>query len=344
MTCVSGARLRAHLDTPDHAIDGHLAQCAACAQRLAGVRGAARFAARSIADLDAGAGGAVDVDAALARVAPATGAGPASRRLRIPTAIAAGVMVLALVAALVVTPTGRQAAASFLSSFRSERIQVVTFDPRDPQAAFGALSDIVEVDAAELDAGQQREVDDLAAAGAISGFDASPVSWLPDGAMLEGVQASAPSTVRLTFGRERAPELPAALDGARLVVSVPGTVASMYDVDGAMLVVAESAQLRVDAEGADLGQIREYLLSRPEVPTDLARQLLAIDDWTTTLPIPVPVDEVVWQDTTVAGRPGLMLQDTMGSGLLWHDGERIRAIGAEGLDVDALRRVADGVG
>lgn len=343
MTCVSGALLRAHLDTPDHAIVAHVTQCAACARRLADVRGAARFAARSIADLDPGAGDAVDVDAALARVAPTTGVAGPRRRVRVPTAIAAGILALAVVAALVVTPTGRRAAASFLSTFRSERIQVVSFDPRVPEAAFGALSDIVEVDAAGLENGQHRQVDDLAAAGEISGFEAASVSWLPDGATFEGVQASSPSTVRLTFRQDRAPQLPAALDGARLVVSVPGTVASMYDVDGAMLVVAEAGQLHVDAEGGDLGQIREYLLSRPEVPTDLARQLLAIDDWTTTLPIPVPVDEVVWQDTTVAGQPGLMLQDTMGSGLLWHDGERIHAIGAEGLDVDALRRIADGI-
>jgi hypothetical protein len=39
-----------------------------------------------------------------------------------------------------------------------------------------------------------------------------------------------------------------------------------------------------------------------------------------------------------------MLADTMGAGLLWQDGERLHAIGAEGLDVDALRRIADGLG
>ena len=148
----------------------------------------------------------------------------------------------------------------------------------------------------------------------------------------------------MTFRADQAPELPAELDGARLDVSVPGSVVRTYDVDGQLLVVGEAGQIAVDAEGADLDAIRRYLLSRPDVPRDLADQLLAIDDWTTTVPIPVPVDDVAWQDTTVAGEPGLALRDPMGSGLLWQVDGRIHAVGAEGLELDALRAIADGIG
>lgn len=342
MTCPTQARLRAHVDLADDDVTAHVAHCPACAQRVTETRGDARVAARAVGGLDTVTVPAPDIDAALRAVRPTTP--PAVRRWRrLPAAVAAGVVLL-MVAVLVVTPGGRQAAAAFLDSFRAERFQVVTFDPNRPVPSvdgFEGLDRIVSIDADEPDASRLTEVDSLAAAADVAGFTPAPASNLPAAATLDQIQASAPTTVRLTF-RPTAPDLPADLRGAQLIVSVPGAAASTYDVDGDLLVVGEAGQLAVDAEGADLGRIRQYLLDRPEVPDDVARQLLAIDDWTTTLPLPVPVDEVVWKDTTVDGGPGLMLQDPMGSGLLWQADGHVRGIAGEGMDVDALRRIADG--
>ncbi|CAN5918015.1 hypothetical protein BH23ACT10_BH23ACT10_24480 [soil metagenome] len=342
MTCPDAARLRTHIDHADPEVDAHLGQCDACMRQLADLHATAQLAARSISTLDGDRTATVDVDTALRRAAPAATPTGVSTRYRLPTAIAAGVVAPAVVAALVITPTGRQAAADFLAMFRAEQVQVVTVDPEQPFGVFDVLEEVAEIDAPDGD--QHTEVDSPADAGEIAGFTPSEVSQLPDGAVLDHLQAAPPSTVRMTFRADRAPELPPALDGAQLVVSVPGTVASIYAVDEQMLVIGEAGQLSVEAVGGDLEQIREYLLSRPEVPTDLARQLLEIDDWTTTLPIPVPVDDIVWRDTTVAGHPGLMLTDPMGAGLLWQSGGRLHVIGAEGLDIDALRRIADGLG
>ncbi len=344
MTCPTDERLRAHVDITDAEVAGHLTGCPACADRVAASTASARLAAAAIAGLDADVPPTVDVDTALRAVSPPPAARQHGHPLRRPVSIAAGVVGLLVAVVLVVTPAGRQAAAGFLASFRSERIQVVTFDPDEPTAGFDALADIVEVDGDPATHPEPTEVDGPQAAAEISGFQPTPVASLPDGATLDSVQASPPSTVRLTFTADRAPDLPPELDGAQLVVSLPGAVAMTYQVDGQALVVAEAEQLAVDAVGGDLAQIRGYLLGRPEVPADLARQLLAIDDWTTTLPIPVPVDSVVWQDTTVAGQPALMLQDPMGAGLLWQAGGRIHALGAEGLDIDELRQIADGIG
>lgn len=341
MTCPSDARLRTHVDVDDPGVIAHLGECGSCAQSVATARDDARFAARAIAGLD-GAVAQVDVEGALARTLPRPAAlsdrrGP---RLRAPASVAAG-LVAALVAALVVfTPTGRQAAADFLASFRSERLQVVTFDPDQSMADLDELGEVVEVDADEP---RQVEVDGPREAADVAGFEPARATSLPDDAQLERTTASSPTTVRLTFRAGQAPELPSALDGAQLVASVPGAVVAQYAVGRDVLVVAEAGQLEVQARGADLGQIREYLLSRPEVPQDLARQLLAIDDWTTTLPIPVPVDEIAWRDTTVAGQPALMLEDPMGSGLLWQRDGRIHAVGGSGIDADALREIADGL-
>lgn len=344
MSCPTDALLRTHLDAPDDRVTAHVACCDRCDDRLTALDDDARFAARAVAGLDGDSSDAreVDVDAAW-RV---TGRPPASRprRFRLPIGAAAGVVGLLVAGLVVFTPTGRQAAADFLAGFRSERFEVVTFDPDQPFAGLDQLEEIVDVDTAGMDTTGPEAVDSPAEAAEVSGFEAGRVGSLPDGAELDGIVASPPGTVRMTFRGDRAPDLPPALDGARLIVSIPGAVASTYDVDGHRLMVGEAGQLAVDAQGAELGTIRDYLLSRPEVPEDLARQLTAIDDWTTTLPIPVPVDTVVWQDTTVAGAPALMLDDAVASGLLWQADGRIHAVGGEGLDIDLLRAVADDVG
>ena len=124
----------------------------------------------------------------------------------------------------------------------------------------------------------------------------------------------------------------------------PGAVVTTYALGDGQLYVAESDQLVVEARGADLADIRAYVLSRPEVPPSLARQLLAIDDWTATLPVPVPVDSDAWRETTVGGHPGLVIEDAVGAGVLWHDGERIHAVGGVGVEVDEVTRIADSVG
>jgi hypothetical protein len=344
MSCPTDALLRTHLDAPDDRVTAHVAGCDRCDDRLAALRDDARFAARAVADLDGDSPGGrqVDVDAAWRAAGPTPA--PAPRRIRLPIGVAAGVVALLVAGLAVFTPTGRQAAADFLEGFRSERFEVVTFDPEQPMADLDQLEEIVDVDTRGADMTGPEAVDTLAQAAEVSGFEPSEVGALPDGATLDGIVASPPGTVRLTFHGDRAPDLPPPLDGAQLVVSIPGAVASTYAVDGHQLMVGEAGQLAVEAQGADLGAIREYLLSRPEVPEDLAHQLTEIDDWTTTVPVPVPVDTVVWKDTTVGGAPALMLDDAAGSGLLWQVDGRIHAVGAEGLDIDVLRDVADDVG
>jgi hypothetical protein len=342
MSCPTDAVLRRHVDAPDARVTAHVGTCDACAGRLTRVRDAAHQAARAIAGLDADAPGVAEVDVAGA-LRSVHDPRPAAPRSRVPLVVAAGVVAVLVAALVVLTPSGRRAAADLLAGFRSERLQVVTVDPAQPLGEVEALADIVEVDTAGATRSEPRRVDDLDAAAEVAGFTPTAPSSLPAGAELTEVRAAPGSTVRLTFHNDRAPDLPPELDGAQLVVSVPATVAAIYRVDDSMLVVAEAEELAVEASGADLAQIREYLLNRPELPDDLARQLLEIDDWTATLPIPMPVDRVVWQDTTVAGAPGLMLSDPMGAGLLWHADGRIHAVGAEGLDVQALRRIADGI-
>ena len=340
--CPDDGRLRTYLDVADPHVAAHVRKCDDCDRRSAVLRADARLAAQAIADLGDPAAVPADAESALQTIRAQV---PSlverrARRMRLPVSIAAGFVVLLVAALVALTPTGRQAAADFLASFRAERLQVVTFDPNQPLQGLDQLAEIVSVDA---EPAEPQVVDDAEHAAAVAGFTPSAVSDLPDGAQLSDTLASPPTTVRLTFDEDRTPDLPSALDGATLVVSIPGSVIANYAVGPEMLFVAEAGQLTVEAEGADLAEVREYLLSRPEMPQDVARQLLAIDDWTATLPVPVPVDEIAWRETTVAGQPGLMLSDPMGAGLLWHQNGRIHAVGGTATDADELREIADGI-
>jgi hypothetical protein len=342
--CLTDGQLRAHHDNAEDVHAEHLAACADCARRMTSIEAGARLAARRIAGLDDGFRVRVDVDAAWGAARPAASLERRRGWLgRVPATIAAAVVGLLVMTLIVVTPSARRAAASFLDSFRAERIAVITFDPREPAAGLEGLADMMEVDA---EPARPTAVDDMADAAQVAGFVPATVGWLPEGLEVQQTMALAPTTVRLTF-TDTAPDLPERLEGSSLVVSVPGAVISQYAEGGEgsdVLMIAEAGQLTVDAEGADLADIRAYVLSRPEIPDDVARQLLAIDDWTVTLPVPVPVDDIVWRETTVAGRPGLVLEDPMGSGLLWQRDGQFHAVGGVDVDVDELRRIADGVG
>lgn len=341
LSCPTEGQLRVHHDAADAAISAHVAGCDDCTRRMKDLRESAQVAARAIAGLDDGAH--VDTEAALAALPrPDTSQGWRAQWSRIPTGIAAAVVALLVAALLVFTPTGRQAAASFLDQFRAERFEVITFDPNGSWSGMEGLADIADIDIDEA-AMEPAEVGSLDEASRIAGFTPTPLPELPGREGAARILASAPTSVRMTFRAERAPDLPRELDGASLIVSIPGTVMMQYGSDQEPLFVAEAEQVVADAEGADLEAIRTYLLNRPEVPDDLARQLLAIDDWTVTLPVPVPVDEMAWRETTVAGQPGLMLEDPMGAGLLWQQDGRIHAVaGMSG--IEELRDIANDIG
>jgi hypothetical protein len=340
VSCPTEGELRAHQDEPDGGIAVHVGGCDMCARRSDDLRAGAQVAARAIAGLDDGVTSVVDAEAVLAaRLGAAGHGGRLARWSRVPAGVSAAVVVLAITVLLVVTPGGRRAAAGFLEQFRAERFTVVTFDP---SAAVDELAAIAEIDVEEPEAVVADDIDD---AGEIAGFTPTPVATLPDGAEVTHIAASSPTTVRLTFDADHAPDLPSDLDGARVIISVPGSVVTQYTHgEDELLFVAEAGQLVAEAEGGELAAIREYVLSRPEVSEDVARQLLAIDDWATTVPIPVPVDALAWRDTTVAGQPALMIEDPMGAGLLWQGDGRMHAVGGTATDLDHLRAIADGVG
>lgn len=347
-TCADSTALRAHLDHPDPALEVHLDGCDVCPGLLAAVAadmGATRQALRLL-DHDVPAD--IDVDRALADLSPRPATVAASPTpIHAPRgaigrvlaaagprlAVAAAVALLAV--AVVLTPAGRGALAQALDSFRGQQLQVVPFDPSAlplDEAGMQALTTLGEVDLDGL--AQPSDVPDMAAAEGVAGIPGPSLTEPADRLI-----AAAPGTVRLTLQTRDGNGVPSHLDGAVLRVAIPGVIGAMYgDEEMPRMVIGRSALLQVDAEGAPLEDIRAFLLSRPELPEDLRAQLASIEDWRSTLPIPVPVDGPGWRDVTIGGRPGVAFGDSSGLGtlVLRQDVDGITVVGGPMPVEDAL--------
>lgn len=85
------------------------------------------------------------------------------------------------------------------------------------------------------------------------------------------------------------------------------------------LVIVEAVAPRVYSTGATARDIEGYLLSMPGVAPQLADEIRAIGDPSTTMPIPVPIDKSYSQQVAIDGTRGLAVGDNTGVGgmIVW---------------------------
>jgi|GEM_PF-3774229 len=380
--CPGSGRLRTHLDHPDAAVEAHLDGCEECRDTILTIADDAGTVRRLLAVLDSPAvfdspavldSPAVDAPTAAsgrpsrapvgaigASVAPGRGR-PRSRRSsrpgsradtgrhagrtrprRVVLAVAGGLLTVAIA----VTPFGSGALAQFLDTFRSERVQVIEVDVAALQD-LDALDDIATVeltgDGALHDG--PTEVADAAAALAIAGVAAPD---LPAG--VAGPDATvthlaiAPSHAVVTLVATADNGVPADLDGAVLDVTVPGGAATVVTAASGMpdVILGVAGAIEATATGAPLADIRDFLLSREELPESLRTQLAGIEDWQTTLPLPVPAGGVGWEEVTVDGNDGLAFGDDSGLGaaIVWQADGLIHGI-AGTRPLDELQALAE---
>jgi len=172
-----------------------------------------------------------------------------------------------------------------------------------------ALESVGDVDTTALH--EPRPVADVAEAERVAGITAPATAGVTDRLL-----ALAPGTARLTLRAENGNGVPADLDGATLVVGVPGAIGAVHGPAGGPpeYVVGHSGPLVMRAEGASLEAIRSFVLGREELPADLRAQLAAIGDWRSTIPVPVPLDGPGWQEVEVDGRPAVAFGDDSRTG------------------------------
>ena len=258
-------------------------------------------------------------------------------------AVAAALVATLVLTGLVATPGGRAAAAGFLGQFRSQRLQAVPLDTGQANQVGDVLTGLVDSGVFTGDPHQVTGLDDpqvaanLAEAGRLAGFAVPAVdpSVLPRGVdrTPSRILVSRALEARITFDRDRAlaylrshgrPDaaLPERFDGTQLVVRVPTVAVQQFAGrdGGPAVLVGKAGMLGVDTEGgATLEELREVVLGLPGLPAETVAQLRSIGDWRTTLPIPVPTDQVRSRPATVNGAEGLSFADQTGRlhALLW---------------------------
>jgi hypothetical protein len=263
--------------------------------------------------------------------------------------IAAALIAAVVLTGLVATPAGRAAASSFLAQFRSQRFQVLSLDPSQTSQVGDVLAELVDTGVFTGDAhqasgfGEPQVAADRAEAARRAGF---PVPVVDPAALPRGIErtpqrilVSPAREVRLTFDRDRAldylrahgrpdAQLPERYDGTQLVVQVPAVVAQQFAGrdGGPALLVGKAGVLGLGTEGgASLEELREVVLDLPGLPAETVAQLRSIGDWRSTLPLPVPTDEVRWSPTTIEGAEAIDFADPSGRlhALLWQRNDHI---------------------
>ncbi|HEU4675187.1 MAG TPA: hypothetical protein VFS29_04325, partial [Motilibacteraceae bacterium] len=274
----------------------HIAQCAAC---LAGLAEARRDAALVGAVLDVPA--TADVDAAWARLAAASGSAPVTspvsqrrRRRWLHSPAVAAVGVAALLAG-----GGVAAAADWLPVFHTERIAPVRVSEADlvKLPDLSGYGDLTVERQPEL-----HQVADVAAAARETGLDVPEVTALPHGvSSTPQVQVGGKVSALFTFSAAKAeatagtlPPLPAGLDGAKVRLTAGPGVAEVWSEGRGMpaLVVGRAVAPTATSSGVPFSTLRDYLLSLPGLPPELAAQLRTVSADGTALPLPVPADQV----------------------------------------------------
>ncbi|RBY81976.1 hypothetical protein DQ238_04960 [Geodermatophilus sp. TF02-6] len=353
--------LRRLVDEPAGVADAdraHVATCPACLAGLEAVRADARVAGAALgASPRVAAPAGVDVDTAWARLASAGPAGraaaPARRGrwvagLRRPAVAALGVV-------LVLSGAGVAAANDWLPIFRTERVAPVAVTETDLVAlpdlsAFGDLEVTGEP--------EPSAVPDAATAEERSGLVLPEVGELPTGVtgdptyqVVDQVSAvftfsAAKAAQAAAATGEALPTPPPGLDGSSVRLQAgPAAAAVWVQPSGVpVLAVGRAVAPTASSDGVPFETVRDYLLSLPGLPADVAAQLRAFTEEPTTLPLPVPADLVTTAETEVAGQPATVLASRDGTmaGVVWvEDGVVTGVAGA--VSTDEVLAVARGL-
>lgn len=257
---------------------------------------------------------------------------------------AAAAVVAVLLGGVLATPAGRAVATELLGQFRVQKFALITVAPQDPVANFASLEQLGTLHVPDDMHEAGTEVTSVAAASEQVGFAVLQPTHLPSSLSADPQIHTRPATtVSFTVDRDKAlaylaeqghsdVSVPEALDDSTIHLTVAAAVLLVYGDDAGQvsLVVGQSPSPTVTVSGdATLAQFRSFLLSLPGLPADAVQQLQAIDDWTQTLPIPVPEDEAVSQHVTVAGAPGVSVQDaqTRHGVVLWQRDGMVYGVG-----------------
>lgn len=333
MRHIDDGLLRRMVDEPFAASDSlreHYQTCTRCQTAYATIAETARAAAAALAVRD----GRPDPAVALAQVQRRLARAQPVRRWRVglaaPWARRAGGLVgtVALLAGLLTWSPAGTWAQDLITVFQPAQVAPVSVTTADLRSLAG-LARYGTVSAPAT--GDMRTVPSAAEAAAAIDMPLAAPASLPGS--IQGpprYEVTSRTTISFTFRAAKAraaigasmPPMPASIDGSTLRVTIQPAVATIYgggSTGRAYMIVGQMRAPTVTSTGISVRELENYLLSLPDVPPAVAVQIRALQDPTSTLPIPIPVDSARATSVTVQGVRGLAVGDNTGvaSGVMW---------------------------
>jgi hypothetical protein len=313
--------LRRLLDEPAGVSDpdrAHVADCEQCLRDLTVMQQDAALVGATLATDDHHD---ADVAAAWQRLSTA-GPGrarPPARRARRFHDVLRRPAFAGLAVGLVLAGAGTAAANDWLPIFRTEKVAPVSFSTEDLVALpdLRAYGTVLVSKAADV-----HDVPDAVTAAAESGLQLPVVADLPDGVIGQPrYQVGKEVSATFTFSAELAaraaqrigkalPPPPPGLDGSSVrLVAGPGVAQTWGSSSGLpALVVGRAVAPKAFSSGVPFETVRDYVLSMPGLPGDVAAQLRSFTADGSTLPLPVPVEQATSTSTEVDGEPATLLR------------------------------------
>jgi hypothetical protein len=265
---------------------------------------------------------------------------PRLRRLATPAI--AFVLAAVLLSGLAVTGV----AAHFFKIFEPTQIQAVQVSPSASDFSnllldYGSVKWLPGPPSAQ-------QTSDAASAQATSGFRVLLPASLPNGIngpLTYGVVSEA--TGSLTFDANalkesaaakgvRVSPMPSSINGSTLIVKGGPALIEIWGLSSPSggnsiptLVVAQTRVPSVESSGADPTELENYLLSQPGVPPEIAAQVRASKDPSSTLPIPIPKGLATSKPVQINGVQGVQINAGLGAGVVWLKNGVIYAVGGQ---------------
>ena len=248
-----------------------------------------------------------------------------------------GVSAAAVVAVSLSFPQVQAAASDLLSMFRVNKVEFVKLTQEDLQQAEQWISS-AKAGELELEGLGKMWIDE-------NGQDQERSKWydsaeearqagvklpeMPADVKIDGVDVTNAVTIHLELDVEKANQLfsqlqmeerfDEKLDGKRFSMHVPETVyLTLQDGDATYSYQVVDALELEAPEGVDLEQLRDTVLALPFIPDNVKKQMLAIDNWQETLPMPyVEGEDERVKEVKVKGENALLMSDEYHTQLIW---------------------------
>jgi len=302
------------------------------------------------------------------------------KRIFASTTFRFAVIGLLLLVLVVFIPSTRAMADQLLALFRVQQVTVIPVDFTGMQQLTGnstlgrQISTLISDSTTVTEkAGDPVTAADAADASQKAGFSVR----LPSSASPARISVMNASSFTFTIDRTKAQalleeagrkdlQLPAAIDGAVIDVHIPATVSSAFgscpepsadgkgsDSRGSMgrqypdcVIFSQLPSPTVAAPaGVDVAQLAQIGLEFSGMTSDQAAEFTQTVDWSSTLVIPIPRNAATYQQVSVDGVTGTLIQrpadDAPEYLLVWVKGGMVYAIGGLGADTSKALAMAN---